>query len=210
MRMTQRCVKWLWTTCRSDPPICGHSDRKDRHVNKIVQDLLTAAAESAWKQSRQKKLKRQWPKYKHAYEFAKEGCRERFKTKAGMKVNGCNHNFNYGLTDNKLEVEEIIYWCVWQHSTGDLASWSDGSVSQARTLVKNVLTARGRLHWKDKRLLDQERKVSSPGLLPRSGWRGGHEVLVVRCAVGRTKLANDKCKRTSGARSTDGVKTTPT
>ena len=47
-------------------------------------------------------------KYKHACEFAKAGCSERFKTKAGMRIHCAACNFNYGLTDKKWEVEKIL------------------------------------------------------------------------------------------------------
>ena len=53
-------------------------------------------------------IKTTMTKYKHACEFVKAGCRQRFKTKAGMKVHSCSCNFNYGLTDKKWEVEEIV------------------------------------------------------------------------------------------------------
>ena len=46
--------------------------------------------------------------YKHVCEFAKAGCKERFKTKTGMRIHSSTCNFNYGLTDQKWEVEKII------------------------------------------------------------------------------------------------------
>ena len=46
--------------------------------------------------------------YKHACEYVKAGCTQRFKTKAGMHIHVCNCNFNYGLTDEKWEVDQIL------------------------------------------------------------------------------------------------------
>ena len=46
--------------------------------------------------------------YKHKCEFAKAGCTQRFKTKAGMRIHSCNCDYNYGLTEQKWEVERII------------------------------------------------------------------------------------------------------
>ena len=47
-------------------------------------------------------------KYKYVCEFAKAGCSQRFKTKAGMKIHWSSFNFNYGLTEERWEVECII------------------------------------------------------------------------------------------------------
>ena len=46
--------------------------------------------------------------YKHACEYAKAGCKERFKTKRGMRIHCSAYNFNYGLTEKKWEVEDIL------------------------------------------------------------------------------------------------------
>ena len=63
--------------------------------------------------------------YKHACEFVKAGCTQRFKTKTGMKIHSCNCNYNYGLTDEKWEVEKIID--VFGKSTRKLfmVKWKD-------------------------------------------------------------------------------------
>ena len=46
--------------------------------------------------------------YKYECEYAKAGCKERFKTRTGMKIHCCACNFNYGLTEKTWEVEEIL------------------------------------------------------------------------------------------------------
>mgnify|MGYP003327420054 FL=1 len=53
-------------------------------------------------------IKVKMSKYKYACEYAKAGCKERFKTKAGMRVHCTTCNFNYGLTDREWEIEEIL------------------------------------------------------------------------------------------------------
>ena len=69
-----------------------------QHVQHL-QKVATATGEE---------VKKKMKKYKHACKFAKTGCSQRFKTKAGMKIHYYNCAFNYDLTDQKWEVEEII------------------------------------------------------------------------------------------------------
>ena len=45
--------------------------------------------------------------YKHACEFAKAGCGERFKTKQGMKIHSAGCKFNYGTTEETFDVKSI-------------------------------------------------------------------------------------------------------
>ena len=69
-----------------------------QHVKAQVKTTAATAMEIAAKMK----------KYKHACEYAKAGCRERFKTKAGMRIHACSCNYNYGLTEEKWEVDKIL------------------------------------------------------------------------------------------------------
>ena len=63
--------------------------------------------------------------YKHECEFAKTGCTQRFKTKVDMRIHICNCDYNYGITDEKWEVERIID--VFGNATRKLflVQWTD-------------------------------------------------------------------------------------
>ena len=66
-------------------------------------------------------------KYKHSCTFAKAGCKERFKTKAGMKIHCRACNFNYGLTERKWEVEKITAVFGRAERKLFLVKWTDRS-----------------------------------------------------------------------------------
>ena len=61
-----------------------------------------------WRWPRTKRWQRNWENTNTWCEFAKAGSTQRFKTKTGMKIHSCTCNFNYGLTEQKWEVERII------------------------------------------------------------------------------------------------------
>ena len=46
--------------------------------------------------------------YKHACKYVKAGCRQRFKTKAGMKIHCSNCNFGFETTEKKWEIGVIL------------------------------------------------------------------------------------------------------
>ena len=63
--------------------------------------------------------------YKYQCEYVKAGCKQRFKTKAGMTTHSCSCEFNYGLTDEKWEVAQIL--AVFGNATRKLflVQWED-------------------------------------------------------------------------------------
>ena len=64
--------------------------------------------------------------YKYQCEYVKAGCKHRFKTKAGMTIHCCSWEFNYGLTDEKWEVAQIVAVRIRQRNAQALSGSVEG------------------------------------------------------------------------------------